>query len=154
MLKRIVSGGQTGVDRAAVDVAIDCNFSYGGYIPQGRLAEDGKIPLTYSEFKELDSKDYSARTKKNIEHSDGTVIIHNGKMGNGTRLTIDYAEKTGKPILIIDLSKTDIQNAKLLLKRFVEQNSIEVLSVAGPRQSISPEIYNLTYNLIKSFLSD
>lgn len=152
MLKKIVSGGQTGVDRAALDAAIDCNFPYGGYVPKGRIAEDGVIPSKYSSLTELKNKDYVVRTRKNIEHSDGTLVIYNGKLGRGTKYTINYAKKVGKPLLEIDLSKLSIEQAVASIKSFIEKNEIQVLNVAGPRLSKSPEIYSLAYEIVKSIL--
>ncbi len=152
MLKKIVSGGQTGVDRAALDAAIDCNFPYGGYVPKGRIAEDGVIPSKYSSLTELKNKDYVVRTRKNIEHSDGTVVIYKGKLGRGTKYTINYAKKVGKPLLEIDMSKLSVEQAVASIKSFIEKNEIQVLNVAGPRLSKSPEIYSLAYEIVKSIL--
>ncbi len=152
MLKKIVSGGQTGVDRAALDAAIDCNFPYGGYVPKGRIAEDGVIPSKYSSLTELKNKDYVVRTRKNIEHSDGTVVIYKGKFGRGTKYTINYAKKVGKPLLEIDMSKLSVEQAVASIKSFIEKNEIQVLNVAGPRLSKSPEIYSLAYEIVKSIL--
>ncbi len=153
MLKKIISGGQTGVDRAALDAAIDCGFPYGGFVPKGRIAEDGIIPSKYEFLVELESDDYAKRTRKNIEESDATVIIHKGEIGKGTRYTAWYAEKLKKPLLEIDLSRIEFEKAKKILSEFIEINKIEILNVAGPRYSISPEVYELAYKLIKSLLN-
>ncbi len=152
MLKKIISGAQTGADRAAIDAAMDASFPYGGYIPKGRIAEDGIIPEKYSNLKELPRRDYISRTRKNIEVSDGTVVLHRGIYGRGTEYTIDYAKKIGKPVLNIDLSKVSMVEAREILLEFIESNNVEVLNVAGPRLSISPEIYSLVYRLLTSIL--
>ena len=154
MLKKIISGGQTGVDRAALDAAIDCNFPYGGYIPRGRLAEDGVIDEKYSLLVELNSDDYSDRTKKNIEDSDGTVVVYDGICGKGTMFTIYYAKEMKKPVLVIDLSKTDVSSAVKEIETFVGENRINVLNVAGPRASIDPEIYKKAYPIIRTLIEN
>ncbi len=152
MLKKIISGGQTGVDRAALDAAIDSSFPYGGFVPKGRIAEDGVIPSKYAYLIELTRKDYVFRTRKNIEESDGTVIIYNGRFGRGTRYTINYAEKINKPVLKIDLSRVLPDDAVKLLLDFIDSHNIRILNVAGPRLSIDPEIYKAAYSLIRAIL--
>ncbi len=152
LLEKIISGGQTGVDRAALDAAIDASFHYGGYVPKGRIAEDGVIPSKYVHLIELSKKDYVFRTRKNIEESDGTVIIYNGRFGRGTRYTINYAEKINKPVLKIDLSEIIPEQAVKLLLDFIDSNNIMILNVAGPRLSLAPEIYKSAYSIIRAIL--
>ncbi|WP_019216466.1 YpsA SLOG family protein, partial [Legionella tunisiensis] len=115
MLEKIVSGGQTGVDRAALDVAIDWNILYGGWCPKGRLDENGTIPKKYQYLKELeenylnDKENFDARTKKNIQDSDGTLILVPSlplpeTIKDGTLLTIEIVNSSKKPSFLVDLS--------------------------------------------------
>jgi hypothetical protein len=101
MLRKIISGGQTGADRAGLDFAIETGLEHGGYVPRGRKAEDGRIDVRYN-LVELRTSSYPARTRKNIEESDGTVIFSlESLLSGGTKLTRDYANKLGKPVLHI-----------------------------------------------------
>jgi predicted Rossmann fold nucleotide-binding protein DprA/Smf involved in DNA uptake len=134
----IVSGGQSGVDRAALDFALQNNISCGGWCPKGRLAEDGIIPEFYP-LKESGSSDPSKRTRLNVDHSDGTLIIYQEKMDEGTRLTHDYARQKAKPLLIHIANKKPDTAA---FNKWLESNHITILNIAGPRESNSPGIYN------------
>src|ERR1700738_4227821 len=101
MLRKIISGGQTGADRAGLDFAIERGLEHGGYVPRGRKAEDGRIDDRYN-LVELSTSSYSARTRRNIKESDGTVIFSLERLlSGGTKLTQDYANKLGKPVLHI-----------------------------------------------------
>ena len=100
MLK-IVSGGQTGVDRAALDCALQRGIDCGGWCPEGRLAEDGRIPPAYP-VTELPGGGYPERTRKNVQDSDGTVIIYLGELSGGTEKTLLYCLDEGKPYLLLD----------------------------------------------------
>src|SRR3989338_2007477 len=102
---KIVSGGQTGVDRAALDAAIAIGLSYGGVIPKGRLAEDGKVPDTY-QLTEAENPAYEYRTEQNVIHSDATLILGYLPMSGGTSLTNDFCHKHSKPHLFIDLKQS------------------------------------------------
>lgn len=136
MLARIVSGGQTGVDRAALDVALDWGMAIGGWCPQGRRAEDGRIPDRYS-LEETRSSQYAVRTRKNVEDSDGTLILTDGDPVGGTALTVAAAEELGRPLLVLDLAmQPDPQAAA----EWLRLHTIRVLNVAGPRESTSPGI--------------
>lgn len=152
MIRKIISGGQTGVDRAALDVALKWNIPIGGWCPRGRKAEDGPISQHYS-LKETESSDYEERTRLNIRDSDGTLIIV-AKMPfctkNGTQFTIEEAQKIGKPLLIVNLSKPPSFE---FLHRWVQENQIEVLNIAGPRESQSPGIAHLASQFLEEILS-
>jgi len=108
MLKKIVTGGQTGVDRSALDVAIELNYKYGGWCPRGRKAEDGIIdPIKYVNLEETSTDHYPQRTEFNVRDSDGTLIIMNGNedaMGRGTKLTVNMTKKHQKPLFIVYFS--------------------------------------------------
>jgi hypothetical protein len=134
-LKRIVSGGQTGVDRGTLDAALAVGFECGGWVPGDRMAEDGVIsdryPLTI-----LPNGNYRQRTRLNVVDSDGTAILYDGSMGGGTRLTRDLCERLSRPCILISVRETPdpIAAAEAVVK-FIEDNNIETLNVAGPRES-------------------
>ena len=104
MLKKIISGGQTGADRAALDFAIKMEIPHGGWVPKGRLAEDGPLPSKYN-LKEMRTKIYARRTEKNVVDSDGTLIVSHGRLTGGSEYTMDMAILHEKPWLHIDLTK-------------------------------------------------
>ncbi|MEA2063566.1 MAG: putative molybdenum carrier protein, partial [Gemmatimonadota bacterium] len=106
MLARIVSGGQTGVDRAALDVSLSASFACGGWCPRGRRAEDGAIPIRYP-LRETESPAYEVRTRCNVRDSDGTLVITRGVPSGGTAYTIDAADWIGRPCLVIDLDREE-----------------------------------------------
>ncbi len=99
----IVSGGQTGVDRAALDAAMFLGWKHGGWCPRFRMAEDGRIAKRY-QLRETESTDYAVRTERNVELGDGTLILHGGVISGGTRLTIGLSKRKRRPLLIVDLS--------------------------------------------------
>jgi hypothetical protein len=135
-LERIVSGGQTGVDRGALDAAIEHGLPHGGWCPKGRRAEDGVIPARY-ELRQGASADYSKRTLQNVLDSDGTLILNRGPLTGGTALTASLAESNRKPILIVALDRH--QDAARVVAWIVKHH-IRTLNVAGPRESGSPGI--------------
>ena len=152
MLKKIVSGGQTGVDRSALDVAIELNWPYGGWCPRGRRAEDGTIdPVKYANLKETSASQYSQRTEMNVEDSDGTLIISAdaASMGPGTKLTIALAAKHHKPLFIVNLNE-NIDEEQVI--EWLNTNKIETLNVAGPREQTSPGIYKQAQTFLRSLL--
>ncbi|NIM69336.1 MAG: hypothetical protein GTN86_01685 [Xanthomonadales bacterium] len=142
MLRKIVSGGQTGVDRGALDAALASGLECGGWCPEGRQAEDGAIPECYP-VRELAGADFDQRTRQNVIDSDGTVVLRFGAAGGGTALTIRCARAHGKPLLEIDASRLHPRDAGEQLVYFVREHRIEVLNVAGPRASeaVSAEAY-------------
>ncbi len=146
MLDKIISGGQTGVDTAALDIAIALGISHGGWCPKGRLREDGIIPLKYN-LQETNSSDYSQRTKLNIYDSDGTLIFlpRDKKINDGTLLTIDEVKKTNKPYLVIEHFEDD---QLVQIKQWLEINAIKILNIAGPRESQSVGIYKQCFDFL------
>lgn len=148
MLKKIISGGQTGVDRAALDMAIRLGMAHGGWVPKGRLAEDGTVPPHYR-LQEMASDEYAARTEKNVQDSDGTLLISRGRPTGGTDYTRKMALKHGRHLLHIDLSLGQRpSDAGSLIASWIEMNRIETLNVAGPRASHDPAIYMDTTRIL------
>ena len=137
---KIVSGGQTGVDRAALDAALELGIEAGGWCPEGRLAEDGIIAEKYP-LKELPKAGYLQRTKRNVIDSDGTVIIFYGNPAGGTLLTLESCIKESKAFLLIDAESLSIEEASARIQRFIEQNNISIVNIAGPRASEKAEAY-------------
>lgn len=135
-LKKIVSGGQTGVDRGALDAAMALGIAHGGWCPQGRLAEDGRVPDQY-QLQESDSPDYTIRTERNVLDSDATLILCRGPLSGGTLLTLRFAEEHRRPCLAVDLD-SPVAPAEIL--RWLEEHQVAVLNIAGPRESQSPNI--------------
>lgn len=133
-LRKIVSGGQTGVDRGALDAALETGFPCGGWAPEGRVAEDGRIPDRYP-LRELAGAGYEERTLQNVLDSDGTVILYAGTLEGGTRQTMLHCVEHGKPFELLDATRAGPREAALKLADFVERNHLSVLNVAGPRAS-------------------
>lgn len=136
VVEKIVSGGQTGVDRAALDVALALGIHCGGWCPKGRRAEDGVIPAHYP-LTETTSKDYRIRTKRNVRDSDGTLILMRGSVSGGTALTRRLAQQMDKPCFVVDLSQRPRSDDVLA---WLASNNIHVLNIAGPRESNQPDI--------------
>ena len=149
MIERIVSGGQTGADRAALDAAIELDIPHGGWIPKGRKTEDGGLPEKYL-LKEMPSGSYAARTEQNVIDSDGTLIVSYGKLSGGSALTRRLAKKHKPPWMHVDLEKTNPFKAAMDVRTWVAENHIKVLNVAGPRASKDPGIYPATKKLLKA----
>jgi len=135
-IEKIISGGQTGVDRAALDVALAMGIDCGGWCPKGRRAEDGAIPSRYP-LAETASPAYSQRTKRNVRDSDATLILSRGQPRGGTLLTQRTAVELGKPCLSIDLGAPA---ALAEIRDWLDRHAVGVLNVAGPRESQSPGI--------------
>jgi Circularly permutated YpsA SLOG family len=149
---KIISGGQTGVDRAALDVALRHGIESGGWCPTGRLDEFGSIPDRYP-VKELESGGFTERTLQNVKDSDGTVIVYPGKLSGGTEQTLRFCIEQKRPHQLIDGSKTSTEQAARLIVNFVRENKIHVLNVAGPRQSEWPDGYNHVSRALDLFLN-
>jgi len=133
----LISGGQTGVDRAALDAALEFKIPCGGWCPRGRRAEDGPLDRRYP-LHETPSTDYRERTRRNVETSDGTLILAHGALSGGTALTYRVARELNKPCLVIDLARANTTDT---VCRWLTRNGVKRLNVAGPRESARPGIY-------------
>jgi hypothetical protein len=150
IFSKIISGGQTGVDRAALDVALELGIPCGGWCPKGRKAEDGPIDPKYP-LQETTSPNYPLRIEKNLREADGTLILTKGPVSGGTSFTVQLAVELKKPHLIIDFDhKTD----PLMVREWGEKNKIEILNVAGPRESKVPGIHDRAVQFIKSLFGE
>ena len=141
----IWSGGQTGVDRSALDVALELGLPLGGWVPRGRLAEDGVVPSRYESLREADSPDYAERTRLNVRDADATLVLAMGAATGGTAFTLEEARRVGRPVLEIDLSAESTSEAAVRVRAWLESlvatRSFVRLNVAGPRASQAPGVY-------------
>lgn len=151
-VRRIVSGGQTGADRAALDAALEAGFPCGGWCPEGRQAEDGPLPLRYP-LVELPSGGYDERTIRNVEDSDGTVVFYVGHPSGGTELTLAECIRQRKPYRLIDAAEIPAGRAAEILRDFVAESAIGTLNVAGPRASLSQVIYAYVLETMRTFIA-
>ena len=148
---KIVSGGQTGVDRAALDFAIRHGYEHGGWCPHGRLAEDGVIPPIYR-LRETDSADYDERTEKDVVDSDATLIVAREKeLSGGTAFTKTCAEQQGRPVLVV-YESDNVARSTAALSKFLKRNNVRTLNVAGPRESQAPGIGKFVAKLLEAAL--
>ena len=148
ILAKILSGGQTGVDRAALDVALARGIPCGGWCPRGRLAEDGRIPDRYP-LTETPNRRYRERTEWNVRDSDGTLIFATGKLTGGTKLTEFFARQMGKPCYRVDFA--DPPSPAWLWEQLLA-DQIQSLNIAGPRESTEPGIYQKTVDYLHKLL--
>ncbi|HVN24017.1 MAG TPA: putative molybdenum carrier protein [Syntrophorhabdales bacterium] len=148
---KIISGGQTGADRAALDFAIQHRIPHGGWVPKGRQAEDGRIPDTY-QLQEMPTDSHRARTEQNVIDSQGTVIISHGKLSkkSGSGYTARMAKKYRRPCLHLDMGKLSIDASARMLRSWVVEHRIEMLNVAGPRLSGDTTIYRTTFEILEA----
>ena len=152
MIKKIISGGQTGVDQAALDVAIKLDIQHGGWIPKGRKTEDGPLPDKY-QLQEMTTSSYPKRTEKNVIDSDGTLIISHGKLTGGSVLTRKIATFKGRPWLHIDLNMVNAFDAANIISPWIGMNDIEILNVAGSRASKDSGIYRATTTILEAAIT-
>jgi hypothetical protein len=148
---KIISGGQTGADRAALDVALHLGFPHGGWVPKGRRAEDGRIPSRY-ELKEMPTDSYPERTKANVDDSNGTLILTRGRIDGGSKLTFKYANASARPCLHINLKDVRGDNALYAFLNWMTGHQIDVLNVAGTRASKDPLIYDRVFEFLNNAL--
>jgi hypothetical protein len=148
---KIICGGQTGVDRAALDVSLKHGIDCGGWCPAGRLDEFGRIPDRYP-VRELQTGGFTERTMRNVKDSDGTVVIYNGEIRGGTEQTVRYCVEIKRPCELVDASKIPAEDAASLITNFVRAKKIKILNVAGPRQSEWPEGYEYASRALETFV--
>jgi hypothetical protein len=150
LLKRVVSGGQTGADRAGLDVAIRWGFPHGGWCPKGRKAEDGAIGGQYL-LTETPSSNYLKRTEWNVRDSDATVIFTiSSQLSGGSKRTAEFAEKHRKPWIHLARQAATYEDPALILQRFVEENSVRELNIAGTRGSKEPDVWKFAYETLEA----
>ncbi len=147
---KLISGGQTGVDRAALDAAMEHGMDVGGWCPRDRRSEDGAVPIHYP-LSETAARSYAVRTEWNVRDSDGTLILVLNEISSGTRLTADAARSHGKPLKIEHLAaatgsglltgENSTEEQAESVVDWIQRHKIRILNVAGPRGSSSKEIY-------------
>jgi len=159
-LTKIISGGQTGVDQAALRAARDCGLAIGGWCPPGRVCEGGVIPAEFpleetDQERSLGAPDVprSQRTECNIRDSDGALVIRAGKIpeDRGTQWAMRCAERFGRPLLVCDLED---QNSQQKIEEWLRRHEVKVLSVGGPAESTSPGIGDRAYALLRAVFED
>jgi hypothetical protein len=149
MIRKIISGGQTGADQAALDAALNLGIPHGGWIPKDRLTEKGALPDKYK-LTEMPDTSYASRTEQNVIDSNGTVIISHGPLSEGSDYTRQMAIKHHRPWLHIDLNQTPAFKSATLISAWIDKNNIEILNVAGPRASKDSQIYSAVLKLIET----
>ena len=137
--RKIVNGGQTGVDTAALEFALRNDIPYGGWIPKGRRNENGCVPKHFDRFVESDSQEYEVRTRLNVRDSDATAIITDGSASPGTELTMEVAAEFGRPCGLFEIDE-GIESCAEALGTWLDEVRPLVLNVAGPRESEAPGI--------------
>lgn len=148
---RVISGGQTGVDRGALDAAMDVGVPVGGWCPAGRRDENGKLPQRYAFLKETPQPGYIQRTLWNIRDADVTLILHQGSMGPGTRSTQRLCREKKKEFRVVDMTES---TALVVALRFYQDHQVATLNVAGPRESISPGVQERTRAFMRDLLTE
>jgi hypothetical protein len=150
LIERVISGGQTGADRAALDWGLTRSIPIGGWIPHGRWAEDGMIPDRYEGLVETESDDPAIRTAANVRDSDATLIVSHGPLLGGSLLTLREAERQGRPVLHVDLGRVSVEEGARLVRGWLRQVNPATLNVAGPRASEDEEIAGATRAILEA----
>ena len=155
-LKKIISGGQTGVDRAALDVAAEAGLQRGGWCPAGRRAQDGEVPEEYP-LEETPSREYEQRTEWNVRDADATLIVNRGPPDGGTLYTRTAAREMDRPYLVVQLEEMDgeeMEEAELArVRTWLEEEDVEILNLAGPREEKRQGIYEEAAAFLRALLS-
>jgi len=149
---RILSGGQTGADRAAFDAALALGIAIGGWVPQGRLDEEGTIPARYPGLREADSADPAVRSERNVRDADATLVLSHGELSGGSALTAELCEQLRRPLLHLDLARSSC-DGRAQLTDWLARIQPQVLNVAGARHSEDPRLYAATYALLLDVLA-
>jgi hypothetical protein len=150
---RIVSGAQTGADRAALDAARELGVEIGGWVPKGRRAEDGPVDECYVNLRETRTDHYETRTRLNVRDSDATLIVSHGELHGGSRYTREQAQALRKPCLHVDLDRLTVDEAVNAVHEWLDGLEGKTLNVAGPRESSDTEIYAATKEIVRRILS-
>lgn len=153
-IKKIISGGQTGADRAAFDFALEHGIEIGGFVPKDRMAEDGPISPKYPNLLETRAKNPVRRTELNVIYSDATIIVLHGIPTGGSKKTLEFAEKHQKPFLLIDLNEIDLKEAVLRTSDWLVSINCQALNVAGPRASKDAGIYAKTRLILEKLIQN
>lgn len=144
MIEKIISGGQTGVDRAALDAAMANGIACGGWCPSGRHADDGPIPDRYP-LQETADMDHTVRTENNVRDSDGTIVMYRGLLQGGTAYAALMAEHLKRPVLALNLDEAPDPES---IAEWLEQHRIRVLHIGGQREAGNPGIYKAARQLV------
>lgn len=147
-VRTIISGGQAGADRAALDFAIESGWEHGGWCPRGRKAEDGPVPAKYL-LAETESANYRARTVRNVVDSDATLILNMGELEGGSLETLRTAERRGKPARVVQLDSTLSDADVAALRDWLQSARVQTLNIAGPRESRRPGTYDASLALLR-----
>lgn len=150
MIKKVISGGQTGADRAALDVALSMGLAAGGWCPAGRLADDGPIDTRYP-LQETANIDHTVRTENNVRDSDGSLILHCGDPRGGTAYAIEMARQLHKPVLVVDLTAPPSAEE---FCHWVGKHDVQTIHIGGQRESSAPGIYRQAFALISEYLDN
>lgn len=148
-IRKIISGGQTGADRAAFDFALEKGIEISGFVPKNRMAEDGEISQKYPNLLETRAKNPAKRTELNVKYSDATLILSHGNLTGGSKKTLQLAEKHLKPVLHIDFDKMSLKDAVLRTKDWLSKINCEELNIAGARASKDARIYSKTKEFLE-----
>lgn len=149
---KIISGGQTGVDRAGLDAALDAGIEVGGYCPAGREAEDGAIPEKYP-LVEVEGG-YAERTLKNVQESDATLVFYDAELHGGTAQTVACCLQEQQPFKLIDVSLVSAVVAVQAIDDFIRDNEVRILNIAGPRSSSNPALYEYCYQILSMYFEE
>lgn len=152
--QRVVSGAQTGVDRAALDVALALGIECGGWVPKGRLDEEGRIPARYPGLEETGTAEWNERTEANVRDSDGTLILSRGRLTGGSAYTAAVATRLGRPCLHLDLAALSRSEAARRARAWIDAQDIRTLNVAGPRASKDPDLPAIARRVLREVMAE